>query len=330
MKLLGNTRLFLSFVASLFLIFSVSVHATPISGELFYTTYAGGTNVHKVDYNFDGVSFAFSNNTGIAAVRGADGISGNPNDANSLFIGGQGSVIHRISKTGTLLQDVSTPSAVFHLEVADSSTLYGTSIPSSGSFSQVVINPNGSLGAASSVSIVGDVSTLTQVISTPTQDFYTSSGSGGFGSFGYLSIVGGVATTTQIASGVPAAHGGVFDAFSNSIILFGDGHISQYSLTGVLLDDLVLGGNFDQGTVDGMGHIFAANNDGTMTFIDYSASSLIGGAGNFMSTQFLALYLDDIAPLVGAGSTDVPEPASIALFGLGLLGLGFSRKKKKM
>ncbi|MBL4583256.1 MAG: PEP-CTERM sorting domain-containing protein [Pseudomonadales bacterium] len=32
--------------------------------------------------------------------------------------------------------------------------------------------------------------------------------------------------------------------------------------------------------------------------------------------------------LVGGGSTDVPEPASIALFALGLVGFGYMRKKK--
>ena len=313
------------------LVLSLPVSATPISGELFYTTFSGGVNVHKVNYSYDGVStFTLSGNTGIASVFGADGISGNPNDANSLFIGGQGPRIHRVSKTGTLIQTLATPNDIFHLEVSDSSTLYGAGIPSFGSFTRATINLDGSLSAATAMSIVGGTGSLTQIITTPSGDFYTSSGAGGNGTFGTVSIVGTIATLTPINGIYPAAHGGVYDPFTDNIILFGDGHITQIDLFGTIMSDIGgFGGSLDQGTVDGLGHVFAANNNGDLTFIDYSVSGLI--ASGFSSTQFLAASLDDIAPLVGAGSTDgtVPEPATIVLMGLGLLGLGFSRHKAR-
>lgn len=308
--------------------FSIKGMASAVSGTMFYTTFSGGTNVHKVDYAYDGAStFSLTNNTGIAAVAGADGISGNPNDANSLFVGGQGPRIHRLSKTGALIQTLNTPTNVFHLEAANSTTLYGTDIPSTGSFTKATINPDGSLSAPTTISIVGGGGQVTQIITTPTGDYYTASGPGGNGVFGTVSIVGNIATLTQLSSGVPAAHGGVYDPFSNTIILFGDGHISQYNLAGSLISDLVLGGTFDQGTVDGKGHIFAANNNGNMTFIDYGASGLVNGLGSFASTQFLHSSLDDIAPLVGTGST-VPEPSILALIGIGFIGLiGWRRRK---
>ena len=324
-----NTRtIFLTIGVFIIATLSAPVNASAVSGQMFYTTYAGGTNFHKVDYSYDGAStFSLTNNTGLGHVNGADGITGNPQDTNSLFIGGQGNRIHRVSKTGALLQTLITPNPIFHLEVADSSTLYGSSIPSSGAFTRATINPDGSLSAPASIAITGGGSQLTQLITTPTGDYYTASGAGGFGNFGMVSVVGTTASLSLLSSGVPAAHGGVYDPFTNSIILMGDGHLTQLDLAGSILSDIAFSGqSFDQGTVDGNGHLFAASNTGHLTFIDYSASGVIGTG--FRNTQFLASYLDDIAPLVGSGSTGgVPEPSTLFLLAVGLLGIGFLTRR---
>jgi len=51
------------------------LRADSATGTLFYTTFSGGVNVHKVDYNFDGLTtFTLSNNTGLASTNGADGL----------------------------------------------------------------------------------------------------------------------------------------------------------------------------------------------------------------------------------------------------------------
>ena len=62
--------------------------------------------------------------------------------------------------------------------------------------------------------------------------------------------------------------------------------------------------NWDQTSVDAQGHLFAANNNGDMYFIDYKATKNIGTA-TFTSLQFLAVALDDI---VNGGGAPPPPP----------------------
>jgi hypothetical protein len=105
---------------------------------------------------------------------------------------------------------------------------------------------------------------------------YTSSGAGGVGDVGFLDLSTFIAT--PIHTGVDAAHGGAYDPFTNTIILFGDSHITQFdpvTLAPIAGGDLTESGfTFDQGTVDGLGHIFAATNNGNLLFLDISGTGL--------------------------------------------------------
>ena len=85
---------------------------------------------------------------------------------------------------------------------------------------------------------------------------------------------------------------------------------------------------FDQGTVDGEGHLFAASNTGHLLFVDYSDSVLVGDSENFATIPFLHVALDDVAPLVGPGTT-IPEPSGIVLSLLALGGLLSVRRARK-
>jgi hypothetical protein len=318
-------------------------NATPVSGEIFYTQYQGTPNVSKVSFDFDGTTFTLGTPTSIGTTVGADGIAGNPQNANLLLVGGQGPRINTISKSTGTATPYASPVNVYHLEVSNSTTVFGSGIP--GFLARHTINADGSLSAGTTVPLSGDNTTITQLITTPSGFFYTSSGAGGSGDYGSFNLGLATATTTQLwgASGslggvLPAAHGGVYDPFTNSVIIMGDSHVTQLDLAGNILSDLILnlGGNFDQGTVDGEGHLFAACNCGDLLFLDYSASGLVSDASNFTATPFLADFLDDVAPLVGAGRTgggSVPEPTTVALIGLGLVGIGLmglrSRRRKR-
>ena len=66
--------------------------------------------------------------------------------------------------------------------------------------------------------------------------------------------------------------------------------------------------NWDQTAVDGAGHLFAANNDGDLLFIDYSTSATksISDPSNYSKLQFLAVALDDIANVIAPQAIGCP------------------------
>jgi hypothetical protein len=307
---------------------NISWGSIATSGQLYFTTFAGGANVNRVDFSYDGgavdASFALTNVTNISSTPGADGIQFDPNNGH-LLIGGQGPAVYRVNPAGGAFTTASTtPASAFHLEVDPTHTyVYASGIP--GLLSQVPIGAAfGTAGTPIPVSGGSGSGVITTIIFTTTGvNYYTLSGSGGFGEFGRVVITPGVsAVLTPLFSSVPAAHGGEFDPLTGDIFLFGDGQIQQITgIGGVEALGPVLsfaGMNFDQGTVDGAGHLFAASNTGHLLFVDYSASLSLTGAGTFTDLDFLATSLDDIAPLVGPGSPPpgIPEPSMLIVWAL--------------
>lgn len=301
--------------------------ATDTSGELFFTRSSGASRVEKVDFDFTAGVFTLGTPVSVSGNHGADGIAFNPNDPNSILVadqglGAAGNVLridrnHLGANNGGIIQTANVGVNSFHFEVAGSSTLYVSGIP--GTPARVVLNGDGTIGASTVLSDAGNSDDLavTQIISTPLDGFfYTSGGAGGNGNFGKITFPGATTFKTTILFANPATHGGEYDPFTGHIMIFGDSFMAQINpSTGNLVSfrdfDRVCSStdpsnntpvpvvpNFDQGTVDGKGHAFVADNGGHLFFVDYSATSNIANLGNFVACPFLAVNLDDIAPIL--------------------------------
>ena len=334
----------LIFVSATFGSTATSWSAIATSGTLYFTTFLGGTNVNRVDFTYDGGavdgSFTLASPVNIASTPGADGIQFDPNNGH-LLIGGQGPAVYRVDpSSGTFTSASTAPAAAFHLEVdPTSSFVYASGIP--GALSRVPIG--GAFGTpGTSIPVVGGSGTgvITTIIFTTTgTNYYTLSGPSGFGEFGEVVITGATATLTPLFTGVPAAHGGEYDPLTGDIFLFGDSQITQVTGIGGVSETLgptltFPGMAFDQGTVDGAGHLVAASNTGHLLFVDYSSSGSLTGAGTYADLDFLAANLDDIAPLVGPGAPPddgaVPEPTTLIVWTmLGFCAMAYGVKKHR-
>lgn len=303
---------------------AVTAQADPVSGTLYYTTFAGGTNVHKVDYNYNGATFTLSNNTGIATTSGADGLLFAPNG--NLLVAGQGFNLTEITPAGAFVNAVNPGNPSFHLALssnAPNALVYnmwngGGNTP----ISAVTLSAGGLAGNGVAYTVSGTNTNnldVRGVIFDPVNNtwYYGTAPDGGSGTFGTVVFNDTLhtATLTQLLIGTTTfAHGLSFDPFTNDIILNSANTIQQFDpTTGTIVSSMTGPGNFDQAAADGKGHLFVASNSGFLEFVDYDASGLIGAAGNFSASPFLADALDDIAPLSGAGSQQVPEPASLPL-----------------
>lgn len=318
-----------------------NAQATPLSYTLYFTNYSSHQIQSTVGtYTGDGTAgngtFTLSAPNVISTTPGADGIVRNPNNGD-LLVGGQGYAVYQVNPSTGTYTSANPGVNAYHLAVdPGGNVVWASGIP--GALSSVPINPFGGSGTVLPVhdAATGGSLAITSLAFTPSDGvFFTSSGGSGTGDFGSIDLATGAATI--LLTGVTAAHGMVYDPFSGNLILGGGNQIAQIDPgTASVISSATFTGNiFDQGAVDGLGHLFWASNNGQLFFMDYGTTGLVGSANNFISDNFYQSNLDDVAPLIGSGGTGtgtstVPEPATIALIGIGLIGIGISKRKQAL
>jgi hypothetical protein len=283
---------------------------TAVSGELFYTTYQP-PQVKKVRFAYDASGFRVSNRELIATLPGADGIVFAPNG--KLIVGGgaTGRVFQVDPDSGAVQEVKSGAAAAYHVSVDPSGAhVWTAGLP--GALAQVPLEP---FADGTPRAVTGDDPFISSVGFALGKAFYTTSDPGGGGHFGRIDLT--TMRTTRILTNVRGAHGITFDEFTGSLFLVGSFSILQIdSGTPEVISSQrnMPGYRFDQGTVDGRGHLFVADNEGTLVFIDYSATRQVGSDANRVATRFLDKFLDDLAPLTGPGARPPAKAKSRTLF----------------
>ncbi len=313
--------------------------AGAVTDTLYFTTFASGENIWKStatyagDGNAGNGTFTVTAPTGIAQTPGADGIVENPNNS-QLLVGGQNTgSIYQVNPTNGSYTTLNAGMNTFEITVGPNGNHVwgGGSEGGAATITEVPLNPTG--GAPNVISVSGANSEVTHITFAPGQAagtaFYTDGTNSGLGNFGTINLATGV--TTALLTNVPYAHGMVYDPFTGDLILAGGDTLAQISTTGAVLSTLALspGQELDQGAVTGTGQLYWADNTGNLVFIDYANTGLIGSSQDFVSNNFFITSLDDIAPLVGSGGTNVPEPATLGLLGFGVAALGALRRRAR-
>lgn len=290
--------------------------ASAYAGTLYFTRFNPNNcpNVNKVAFTYTTDSeFALEKPEQVACLPNADGVIFAPDG--DLVVGG-GDYIFKVNARTGKFTSVKSGAWALHLMLdPNQQQLWASSIP--GTPTAIPLNP---FADGTPHALTGDDASVTTIVwDAAGHAFYTASGSPGNGNFGTIDLA--QFKTTRLLSNLPAAHGMAFDPFTQNLILMGSTHLTQIdprspaTIVSELVIDHVDQGNlryavqFDQGTIDGQGHIYAASNNGHLVFVDYSLTKRIGDPKNFKAVQFLSEQLDDIAPIVGPGAAKVrPQP----------------------
>ncbi|HVP38681.1 MAG TPA: PEP-CTERM sorting domain-containing protein [Candidatus Saccharimonadales bacterium] len=329
----------------------VALAASPafaaFTGSLYYSNFAN----HHV-YRLDVTSNVPGATTDLAALPGADGLMFNPLNSSQILVGGQGTNnVYNIGTTGGSFGPVNTTSIVngsYHLTqyfapvgapspmVAGLAEpgIVGAQIVTSPGYSGVVPNTATvvdlitGVATAHTISGIGEVAGLQ---SKGTTLYAANSNDDGVG--GSLFTLN-LATNTATGVGVTGSHdihGLWLDQKTGWLLATGMKHLEAIDIssgTPTLVYDWDLSalipespsdqGHTDQVSSDAFGNVFVAANSGEIIYVDLNAATPTP-----MMLKDVGLGLDDIL----TGPSTVPEPRTLLLAGLGLVGAGVLKRR---
>ena len=279
----------------------------------------------------------------LATLLGADGLIFDPNNPNKLLVGEQ--TANKVASVGTtglpisevLADGTGTNPYAFGVVAHPNKTQLLAFVNTNVNIINVVPLPIDPLTPGRSHLVTSGDSFIRGVDFFPDGTAFYGDDPDGvlIGHFGRLdltniNVAGGTFSTTRstivdlttpgcglICQGQLPSHGLTYDPFSNCMILSSGSEIWQLCPDSASTDTFNIraklslpGGNWDQTSVDGKGHLFAANNNGDLLFVDYSANLTLSIADHkYISQQFLMSFLDDIANGGGAGAGQGPPPS---------------------
>ena len=341
---------------------AASPAAASFTGSIYYSNFLDH-HVRRLDVA-GGVAGA---TVDLAALPGADGIILDPTDPNRLLVGGQHSnniyAVPTSGGAGVALNTNSIVNGAFHLAVQNPVTVTGLrpglapALPTILAGAQEGAVPNGlglmdmatgfvdnrlitgTLGGrVSGIEVRSPAGAVVGAGPSPAQTIYiTDSPNTGLGGRLYSVNLGTNAASliTVQSNGALASHdlhSLWLDQYTGHLFSGGAKHLEEinldalggpqifrsWDLTSLIPESGGTGGHIDQISSDAFGNMFAASNSGEIIYLD-----LTGAATASLLKTVDDVYLDDIA----VGPPTIPEPATLYLAGLGLLGLALLRKR---
>ncbi len=299
------TARILTHVLAAAVVSTAGLSAQVFTKTLTFSRFADFPNIKEVTLTYDATlgTATLSTPTWIAHTPGADGVTFAPDG--DLIVGGQGNAVYKVDYPGFTYTGVTAGGVnSFHVMLDPR----GDRIWTAGNLGELASVPLNPFANGTPRPLTGDDQLVTHVVFAGGQAWYTASLPTGNGNFGRIDLATGV--TTRLFSDVRWAHGACLDCYTGDVMVFANDRVAQFDpTTQTIVSELDLSSlsmliNMDQGTSDGLGHLYIASNTGYIVFVDFTITGQVG-TPNFVDAPFCDAFLDDIAPDCGPGGRPV-------------------------